>query len=163
MKYIKCLVLLFLLAGCTRINEATKKESSKEEVRENEQTVSCVNDENQELLLFSKGDEIQQLQQSFVIGFEDAGIKEDMDKDEILSKIKASLDEEYQGIKGISVEESLVENGVLVQVMIDYTVADLNDLIDKGFVVKGERDSQYISLKESVESYTEKGYACELQ
>ncbi|MCF0105559.1 MAG: DUF1307 domain-containing protein [Holdemanella sp.] len=156
MKYLQCLLLMFILAGCTRINDS-KKEEKIEEV-----TMQCTQ-KDEEILLFAKEDEIQKFQNRFTVSFQEAGITEDVDKDQVIDKLNDSLEEKYAKIKGVSTKAELKEDCIEVIIMIDYIQADINQLIEAGLIQKGEEESQYISLEKTIQAYKDMQYACEVK
>ena len=147
---------MFILAGCTRINDS-KKEEKIEEV-----TMQCTQ-KDEEILLFAKEDEIQKFQNRFTVSFQEAGITEDVDKDQVIDKLNDSLEEKYAKIKGVSTKAELKEDCIEVIIMIDYIQADINQLIEAGLIQKGEEESQYISLEKTIQAYKDMQYACEVK
>ena len=147
---------MFIQAGGTGINDS-KKEEKIEEV-----TMQCTQ-KDEEILLFAKEDEIQKFQNRFTVSFQEAGITEDVDKDQVIDKLNDSLEEKYAKIKGVSTKAELKEDCIEVIIMIDYIQADINQLIEAGLIQKGEEESQYISLEKTIQAYKDMQYACEVK
>ena len=164
-QYVLCLALL--LCGCVKVSDITGQKSTTEEKApvtskqtNKKRVISCKNDSEQEVIFESKGDKISKMTQKFAMNFSDLGITEDMNSDQIQSKINASLDEKYNSIDGVHVSSELKENKVEITVEMDFSVADIDTLIEKGLLDKGEVQSNYVSLKGTQAVYKKDGYAC---
>ena len=164
-QYALCVCLL--LSGCAKVSDFTHQSPKTEEkapVTEKKtntkKVISCKNDSQQGVTFEAKWDKIQKMTQVFSMSFSDLGITDDMNSEQIQSKINSSLDEKYNSIEGVHVSTALKDNNVEVTVEIDFNKANMDTLIDKGLLDKGEVQSTYVSLKKSQKDYKSNGYAC---
>lgn len=164
-QYLLCASLI--LCGCAKVSDLTGQKTKSEEKapvtteKTNKVvTIDCKNDSSQQVTFEAKGDKIQKMVQKFTMSFSDLGITEDMNSDQIQSKINSSLDEKYNSIEGVHVSTSLEEKQVDITVEMDFKKADINTLIEKGLLDKGEAQSNYVSLKKTQSAYKSNGYAC---
>lgn len=160
--------LCLSLAGCMRINEIlpTENEEKKSEDPIGEEdtksrSATCSNDK-EEISFEAKGDELLKMEQVFYMSFEDLGIKEDMDTSQMEQKINEKLSSSYANISGVDAIGTIEDNRVKITVTIDYTVADIDELIEEGLLHEGEVETQYISFKETTDDYKNNGYVCEI-
>lgn len=164
-QYLLCVSLL--LCGCTKLSDITDqktKSANKAPVttkKVNKTTViDCKNDSSQQVTFEAKGDKIQKMTQVFVMNFSDLGITDDMNSEQIQSKINSSLDEKYNSIEGVHVSTQLKEEQVEVTVEMNFKTADIDTLIENGLLDKGEAQSDYVSLKKTQNVFKNEGYAC---
>ncbi len=169
---IKCILLAgLMLSGCTKISDLTDSKSSTDQsapvTEKKTDTKSyvlvCDNDSNEEVTFEAKGDQINKMTQTFDMSFEDLGISDDLDSNAIKDKINASLDEKYNALEGVQISSELQEQKVHVTIEIDFEQADLDALVEKGLLDKGEIKSSYVSLAKTKEDYKASGYACKIQ
>lgn len=160
--------LCLFLAGCMRINEILPTEDEKGKSEEpiveedtEEKSAVCSNDK-EEISFDAKGDELLKMEQVFYMSFEDLGIKDDMDTSQMEQKINERISSSYADINGVDAVGSIEDNRVKITVTIDYTVADIDELIEEGLLHEGEVETQYISFKETTDDYKNNGYVCEI-
>lgn len=169
MKYVLCACLL--LTGCAKVsdltgNKVTTDQSapvSKKKADTKSHVLVCNNDSTEEITFESKGDEIKVMTQTFDMTFEELGISDDLDSNAIKEKIDASLDEKYNQMDGVLVTSELQDKVVHITIEIDFDQADLDVLVEKGLLDKGEIKSKYVSLSKTKKDYKASGYACEEQ
>ena len=171
MRILTVLTLLFMLSGCMRIDEvidtpnnsSSNKEPEIQEKDNTKKTMICTTENEEEIVFEAKGDQIHSLTHTFYMTFESLGITEDMDVSQMEQIINDSLAKSYADIDGLDVIGTLEENRVKVVVTIDYDIADIDVLIEKGLLQEGEMENQYISLKMTKKDYTNNGYACSIE
>ena len=122
--------------------------------------IDCKNDSSQQVTFEAKGDKIQKMTQKFAMNFSDLGITEDMNSEQIQSKINSSLDDKYNSIEGVHVSTELKEQQVEVTLEMDFKTANIDTLIESGLLDKGEAQSDYVSLKKTQSAYKQEGFAC---
>lgn len=169
---IKCILLAgLMLSGCTKISDLTNEKSATEQsapvLEKKTDTKSyvlvCDNDSSEEVTFEAKGDQINKMTQTFDMSFEELGIDDDLDSNAIKDKINASLDEKYNSLEGVQITSEIQEQKVHVTIEIDFEQADLDALVEKGLLDKGEIKSSYVSLAKTKKDYKANGYACKTQ
>ena len=161
-QYLLCACLL--LCGCTKVSDLTHQKSKSTEkapVTANKvKVIDCKNDSSQQVTFEAKGDKIQKMTQKFAMSFSDLGITEDMNSEQIQSKINSSLDDKYNSIEGVHVSTELKEQQVEVTLEMNFKTANIDTLIESGLLDKGEAQSDYVSLKKTQSAYKQEGFAC---
>ena len=164
MKKIGIFLLLFCLMGCVRVGTTTEESDTTEVEEAQTNIVNCTNEANQQYTFFAHDDEIYSMQEIFYMSYEEVGVSEDMNMDEMKTNINNKLSERYSDVPGLSVVADEIADGqVKIIVMIDFDVADNDQLVELGLLQEGEVQSQYVSLKKTRESYTSNGFACAVQ
>lgn len=162
MKRISLVFLVFLLCGCSRVGTTDTVEEDKQEVEKS--IVSCTSENNEEYTFFSNDDEITSMQEIFYMSFEEAGIYEEMDGEQVKNDINQKLSEKYSSLEGVSaIVDEVVDYQIKIIFMVDFEVADMDQLIEAGLIEQGEVQSQYVSLKKTREIYVNNGFACEFK
>ena len=145
-QYLLCISLL--LCGCTKVSDLTHQKSKSTEkapvtVKKTNKVkvIDCKNDSSQQVTFEAKGDKIQKMTQKFTMSFSDLGITEDMNSEQIQSKINSSLDVE-------------------VTLEMDFKTANIDMLIENNLLDKGEAQSDYVSLKKTQNAFKKEGFAC---
>ena len=164
-QYLLCISLL--LCGCAKVSDLTHQKSKSTEKapvtvkKANKiKVIDCKNDSSQQVTFEAKGDKIQKMTQKFAMSFSDLGITEDMNSEQIQSKINSSLDDKYNSIEGVHVSTELKEQQVEVTLEMDFKTANIDTLIESGLLDKGEAQSDYVSLKKTQSAYKQEGFAC---
>ena len=162
-QYLLCACLL--LCGCTKVSDLTHQKSKSTEKAPVKKTnkvkvIDCKNDSSQQVTFEAKGDKIQKMTQKFAMSFSDLGITEDMNSEQIQSKINSSLDDKYNSIEGVHVSTELKEQQVEVTLEMNFKTANIDTLIESGLLDKGEAQSDYVSLKKTQSAYKQEGFAC---
>ena len=164
-QYLLCACLL--LCGCTKVSVLTHQKSKSTEkapvtVKKTNKVkvIDCKNDSSQQVTFEAKGDKIQKMTQKFAMSFSDLGITEDMNSEQIQSKINSSLDDKYNSIEGVHVSTELKEQQVEVTLEMNFKTANIDTLIESGLLDKGEAQSDYVSLKKTQSAYKQEGFAC---
>ena len=98
--------------------------------------------------------------QKFTMSFSDLGITEDMNSEQIQSKINSSLDDKYNSIEGVHVSTQLKDKQVEVTLEMDFKTANIDMLIENNLLDKGEAQSDYVSLKKTQNTFKKEGFAC---
>ena len=162
-QYLLCACLL--LCGCTKVSDLTHQKSKSTEkapvtVKKTNKVkvIDCKNDSSQQVTFEATGDKIQKMTQKFAMSFSDLGITEDMNSEQIQSKINSSLDDKYNSIEGVHTE--LKEQQVEVTLEMNFKTANIDTLIESGLLDKGEAQSDYVSLKKTQSAYKQEGFAC---
>ena len=157
-QYLLCACLL--LCGCTKVSDLTHQKSKSIEKapvtvkKANKiKVIDCKNDSSQQVTFEAKGDKIQKMTQKFAMSFSDLGITEDMNSEQIQSKINSSLDDKYNSIEGVHVSTE-------VTLEMNFKTANIDTLIESGLLDKGEAQSDYVSLKKTQSAYKQEGFAC---
>ena len=94
------------------------------------------------------------------MSFSDLGITEDMNSEQIQSKINSSLDDKYNSIEGVHVSTQLKDKQVEVTLEMDFKTANIGMLIENNLLDKGEAQSDYVSLKKTQNTFKKEGFAC---
>lgn len=164
-QYLLCACLL--LCGCTKVSDLTHQKSKSTEkapvtVKKTNKVkvIDCKNDSSQQVTFEVTGDKIQKMTQKFAMSFSDLGITEDMNSEQIQSKINSSLDDKYNSIEGVHVSTELKEQQVEVTLEMNFKTANIDTLIESGLLDKGEAQSDYVSLKKTQSAYKQEGFAC---
>lgn len=89
------------------------------------------------LLLKQKGIKFKD-DTKFTMGFSDLGITEDMNSEQIQSKINSSLDDKYNSIEGVHVSTQLKDKQVEVTLEMDFKTANIDMLIENNLLDKGK-------------------------
>ena len=144
-QYLLCISLL--LCGCTKVSDLTHQKS-----KSTEKAPVTVKK--------TKGDKIQKMTQKFTMSFSDLGITEDMNSEQIQSKINSSLDDKYNSIEGVHVSTQLKDKQVEVTLEMDFKTANIDMLIENNLLDKGEAQSDYVSLKKTQNAFKKEGFAC---
>lgn len=161
--------MCLLMMGCVRIDEVigakpSEPKETKEPELQDEDTKQrifvCTNEAKEEITFEAVGDQLKTMNQVFYMDFADVGITENMDKDQMEKAINDSLSRSYGEIEGVDVHGALEESHVKITIHIDYEKADANVLIQEGLLHEGEKETQYISLRSTLEDYDGNGYAC---
>ena len=161
MKRVSLFLMFFLLCSCSRIGT----ESNEQDYEETKNyVVSCSLESNEQYMFFSQDDEIQSMQEVFYMSYEDAGVTYDMDPETVKENINDKLSNKYSQIAGVTViVDEIVDYNIKIIVMIDFRVADMNQLIEQGLINEGNVQNQYISLEQTMEAYSSNGFACSYQ
>lgn len=165
MKKAGILLLITMLCGCARLSDFHTENSRKERDTQQEDTspvtMTCT-DETNTLIYEAKGDRIQTMTQKFTMSFAELGIREDLDAQAIQDKINQTLQSLYD-VKGVEATGTMVDDHVEITLRIDFEIADDQELMEAGLLNEGERDSEYISLKQSRLSNENSGYTCTVE
>ena len=94
------------------------------------------------------------------MSFSDLGITEDMNSEQIQSKINSSLDDKYNSIEGVHVSTELKEQQVEVTLEMNFKTANIDTLIESVLLDKGESKSYLVRLKKTQSAYKQEGFAC---
>ena len=118
--------LCLLMTGCARlsdVDESFLKETKEPEVEQDDTpaVMQCDSETQGTLTFEAKGDQIQNMTQTFSMSFADLGISEDLDQNAIKEKINQSLESMYQDLEGVQAVGEIVEGHVEITVTIDYT------------------------------------------
>ena len=134
-QYLLCASLL--LCGCAKVSDLTEQKSKSPEKaptttkKTNKiKVIDCKNDSSQQVTFETKGDKIQKMTQKFTMSFSDLGITEDMNSEQIQSKINSSLDDKYNSIEGVHVSTQLSDQQVEVTLEMDFKKANIDTLIE---------------------------------
>lgn len=164
-QYLLCASLL--LCGCAKVSDLTEQKSKSPEKapattkKTNKiKVIDCKNDSSQQVTFETKGDKIQKMTQKFTMSFSDLGITEDMNSEQIQSKINSSLDDKYNSIEGVHVSTQLSDQQVEVTLEMDFKKANIDTLIENKLLDEGEAQSDYVSLKKTHNVFKNEGYAC---
>ena len=164
-QYLLCASLL--LCGCAKVSDLTEQKSKSPEKapattkKTNKiKVIDCKNDSSQQVTFETKGDKIQKMTQKFTMSFSDLGITEDMNSEQIQSKINSSLDDKYNSIEGVHVSTQLSDQQVEVTLEMDFKKANIDTLIENKLLDEGEAQSDYVSLKKAQNVFKNEGYAC---
>ena len=167
-QYLLCASLL--LCGCAKVSDLTEQKSKSPEKapattkKTNKiKVIDCKNDSSQQVTFETKGDKIQKMTQKFTMSFSDLGITEDMNSEQIQSKINSSLDDKYNSIEGVHVSTQLSDQQVEVTLEMDFKKANIDTLIENKLLDEGEAQSDYVSLKKTQNVYKTEGFACMTQ
>lgn len=90
-------------------------------------------------------------------------ISDGMNKDTIQEKVNDALNEKYKYVDGLTVVGNLMDDKVEITMTIDFTQADLDELVDNGLLDQAEKENDKVSLKKTIQAYTDNGYACQEQ
>ncbi|MCI9041637.1 DUF1307 domain-containing protein [Dubosiella newyorkensis] len=152
------------LCGCTRINKApsAEKVEKKQEEELTQHTLECIKDSDS-MSFVAVGDMLQQQTQVFYMTYEDLGINEGLNHDDLLKAINEKLAQSYGALQGVDVVSSLEDNRVKVTVSIDYNQANIQALIDAGLLHEGEVETKYVSLGKTQKQLEDDGFACTVQ
>lgn len=166
MKKLLLIIPLFFLCGCEKISLDTPKEDQKPEIEETqsnqEHRLACLKD-TEEVIFEAKGERVTKMTQSFYMTFSDLGIVEDMDSEQIQTIIDESLDALYKDLDFVSAKGILEQDRVKIVVEVDYTHANMEQLIEHGFAKEGAKDSLYVSFDQTKKEYKENGYSCRIE
>ena len=92
-----------------------------------------------------------------------SGPKTTVCKKEFMEEVRVSYKEMYDAVisKGVDIayEVNVDQKQVIFKIILDYTVADLDELA--ALEIVDDVDSDYISLEASVDGFTAEGYTCE--
>lgn len=172
MRFVWFLCTCLCLTGCMKISDLKNDDQETEtdqkapvilEDDTKDHVYKCTNDAEEEITFVSKGDKITNMTQVLCLSFSDLGITADMDQTQIQSRLNASFDEKYNDLEGVEVSSELYEEKVEVTIEINFEAADIQSLIDRGLIQKGEVESNYVSLKKSKKDFEASGYACVAQ
>ena len=94
------------------------------------------------------------------MSFSDLGITEDMNSEQIQSKINSSLDDKYNSIEGVHVSTQLKDKQVEVTLEMHFKTANIDMLIENNLLDKGDAQSDYVSLKITQNAFKKEGFAC---
>ncbi|MGN1277510.1 MAG: DUF1307 domain-containing protein [Floccifex sp.] len=165
MRKVMTFLFLFVLCGCTRLGQPQEK--IEEEIDETESVVTCLGDQKKTVTFFSKGDCLYAMQYVFYQSIDDYVDSLDLEgfisQEDIVKRINDALSEKYKDIAGVSAVGEVQEKDIQYTLMIDFDVADFDQLVEKGLLNSGEIESQYISLKKTKEAYQAQGYVCQVQ
>lgn len=167
MKFLFPILLCFVLCGCVRVGqnvETAPKENPEiiEKKDQKDKTMTCQK-QDETLKFEAKGEEIHKMIQSFYMNLEELGVTKDMNHDEILVTINQTLEDMYRDLHGVDAKGEIEGDKVKITVTIDYEKADKKELMDKGLLTGGEKDSLYISFSETKKDYVNNGYSCEIE
>ena len=112
------------------------------------------------MLQVKKKHAIQKMTQKFTMSFSDLGITDDMNSEQIQSKINSSLDDKYSSIEGVQASTQLKDKQVEVTLEMDFKTANIDMLIENNLLDKGEAQSDYVSLKKTQNAFKKEGFAC---
>lgn len=162
---------LVLLSGCSSVqsilNNDINKDPTKETKKKNIKKInySCQGEGDTTLTLASKGDQLTSMKQVSYLSYSDMGIEisDGMNKDTIQEKVNDALNEKYKYVDGLTVVGNLMDDKVEITMTIDFTQADLDELVDNGLLDQAEKENDKVSLKKTIQAYTDNGYACQEQ
>ncbi len=162
---------LVLLSGCSSVQSIINNDTTKDPTKETkkkivkEVTVSCQNDGETTMTLVAKGDQLTSLKQVSYVSYSDMGIEisDEMNKDTIQEKVNEALNEKYKYVDGLHIVGNLMNDKVEITMTIDFTKADLDELVDNGLLNQAEKENDKVSLKKTMQAYTDNGYACQEQ
>lgn len=160
---------VFLLCGCVRVNQiedATSKQETPQVQKENKdkkQVVTCHESASSNIKFTASGDEITSLEKRFDVSLEDLGVTESLDPNKIQDTINERLVSLYENTDGVEASSSIEGSVAHVLIEIDFSKADMSKLIEEGLLNEGQRESQYVSLDQSIELYESNGYVCDIE
>ena len=70
------------------------------------------------------------------------------------------MDDKYNSTEGVHVSTELNEQQVEVTLEMDFKTANIDTMIERGLLDKGEAQSDYVSLKKTQSAYKQEGFAC---
>ena len=141
---------LLVLTGCSK-NSGPK-------------TTVCKKDTLADRIDFvSEGDRVITQTEYDPYSFDDLDITKEQAQDkEFMEEVRASYKEIYDAVisKGIDIayEVDVDQKQVIFKIILDYTVADLDELA--ALEIVDDVVSEYISLEASVDGFTAEGYTC---
>lgn len=141
---------LLVLTGCSKNSEP--------------KTTVCKKDTLADRIDFvSEGDRVITQTEYDPYSFDDLDITKEQAQDkEFMEDVRASYKEMYDAVisKGIDIayEVDVDQKQVIFKIILDYTVADLDELA--ALEIVDDVDSEYISLEASVDCFTAEGYTC---
>ena len=162
-----CSIFAISLVGCARISDIIPEKETEEEVVLSEDTgkkeKNVVCEKGEETIHFeAEEDQIRNFTQVFYLSLSDLQIPKDLKEDEIQELIDNAVKELYAEYLGVSVEGEYVDGHVKMSAIVNYEVADIDALVEAGLLDSGEIESQYVSLKRTIEDLESQGYACEV-
>ncbi len=157
-----------MMSGCARIgeminNDTTKKPDMTNETTKGSKPVSCSNDQGDSVLLESDDDTLTKMTHVFTMSLEEIGVAEGTSTEEIQEKVNTTLLEQYVPIQGVDASSEISEDKVVITISIDFTQANMDDLVANGLIDEGEKDNQYVSLSKTQKDYSKSGYVCEIE
>ncbi len=151
--------LILVLSACSKVGDTIQRDRNQKVINS---TLVCVSAKDEEYSFFAENDAIKSMQEIFYMSYEEAGIYEEKDPAQIKDEINQKLSKKYSSIPGVSaIVDEVVENRIKIIFMIDFEVADMEQLVENGILDEGETQNQFISLKKTEENYTKNGFACE--
>lgn len=157
MKRFVLMALICVLGACSRIGSMDQETK---EVKNT--TMNCTSQNKEEYSFFAQGDEIKSMQEVFYMSFEEIGVDAQQDTEHIKNDINEKLSAKYASIPGVSaIVDEVVDNQIKVIFMIDFNVADMNQLVESGIIDESEGQNHYVSLEKTKETHEKNGFACE--
>lgn len=151
-----CLLALGVLTGCG--NDDTSKKTV---------CAGVLDGLDETLTLEGEGDKLVKSTENANIPLSTFGITaEQLANDSSLLDLeflKESLIGELLGdteMKGVSVDLTVKDENLVLDLVIDYTKVDIDALVESGFVEAGALTTAYLSFDKSVEAYEEQGLTC---
>ncbi|MBB5183509.1 DUF1307 domain-containing protein [Catenisphaera adipataccumulans] len=157
------LIGALVLTGCSsQSGESTGDTTPDTQESTKSKVLVCTGDNDEQVTLEATGDKIKKMTIVSYMEKSDLGITDEMDAETIQNAINDSLSEKYN-IDGVTAEGALEDDRVKITVTVNYEEANQEDLINAGLVEKGEKQSQYTSLKATKKAYKNAGYSCDYQ
>lgn len=162
-----CSILAISLTGCARIGDVVPDKGKKEEVVTKEdyskKEKNFVCKKGEDTIHFEvEDDRINNFTQVFYLNLEDLQIPKNLKAEEIQRMVDNALKEMCSKFLGVSVEGEYVDGRVKISAIVNYEVADIDALVEAGFLDSGEIESQYVSFKRTEKDLESQGYACEV-
>jgi uncharacterized lipoprotein YehR (DUF1307 family) len=159
-------LLVFALAGCTRINNGSavsNTTSSDEKTEIPEKILTCSKDSNVTQFRYRSDEIISTIITINTPLSQWSDADTELDTDALLEEVDAALQEKYKDLKGVTVVSRLEEDEVQAIVTINYLIADFPSLYENGLLTQGEVEDGSVSLTATREEFEQNGYVCEAQ
>ncbi len=126
--------------------------------QEERSTICRLTEQNNEILLYSKGDQVITQTETAFFTYDALGISAESEK------MEEMLDGLFQALKasqhGTEVEIVKKEDGLQITIILDCTKAEFDQLYEAGLI---DQPADQISLKKTLDGLEKQGYQCSLR
>lgn len=145
------LLAALLLVGCSKNQEPTRT------------VCQGPNGIVDETIFISEGDKVIKQIEHDMYSFSDLGMSVENAQDQaFMDNLLATYESLFSGIitKGLTFSYEIDEDNVIFTIELDYTVADMKELVQWGVI--SEEETEFISLAETIKNFeSEEGIKCQ--
>lgn len=160
-----CSAALLILTGCMRAENTNSSLDRAPDLSENtdqERLISCEKDGKiQEFE--ADGDAVVRSKQTFILPYESLSLPENLPAEEARKQAAEAVKNSYAQIGGVRVTANPQDNGIHVEVSIDYTAANPEQLAAHKLITEAEMQNRFVSADKTAKALESAGYACSIE